>query len=48
MYLPKRKGDPLHTKADINRAKKIIGWQPNVDFKEGVVLTKEWFKNISL
>lgn len=48
VYLPKRKGDPLHTKADINRAKKIIGWQPNVDFKEGVVLTKEWFKNISL
>ena len=48
VYLPKRKGDPLHTKADISRAKKIIGWQPNVDFKEGVVLTREWFKNIRL
>jgi len=45
-YLPKREGDPLHTKADILLAKKLLDWSPKVDFKEGVELTKQWFENI--
>ncbi len=44
-YLPERAGDPLHTKADITLAKKFLDWQPKVDFKTGVELTKQWFEN---
>lgn len=43
-YLSKRAGDPLHTKADITLAKKLLGWQPKIDFKTGVELTKQWFQ----
>ena len=45
-YLPKRQGDPLHTKADISIAKKMIGWKPKVDFKEGIIITREWFNDL--
>lgn len=43
-YLPKRAGDPIHTKADITLAKKLLNWQPKIDFKTGVELTKQWFE----
>jgi len=43
-YLPKRAGDPLATKADINLAKELLMWQPKVDFKDGVEITKKWFQ----
>lgn len=43
-YLPKRKGDPLHTKADISLAKQLLDWQPKVDFNDGVEITKKWFE----
>jgi len=43
-YLPSRQGDPMHTKADITLAKHFLGWQPKVDFKDGVEKTKQWFK----
>lgn len=43
-YLPKRAGDPLHTKSDISLAKKLLAWKPKVDFKTGVGLTEQWFK----
>jgi len=44
-YLPERKGDPLHTKADVSKAKNLLGWSPEIDFEKGVEITKEWFKN---
>ncbi len=43
-YLPKRKGDPLHTKADTSKAKQLLEWQPKTDFEEGIKKTQEWFK----
>jgi len=46
IYLPPRKGDPLHTRADINLAKKILGWKPRVGFKEGVERTKKWYSQV--
>jgi UDP-glucose 4-epimerase len=42
-YYPLRPGDPLHTKADITLAKKLINWEPKVGFKEGLEKTKQWF-----
>jgi len=43
IYLPKRPGDPRHTKADISLAKRLLNWKPKVDLKEGLRITKEWF-----
>lgn len=43
-YLPPRIGDPLHTQADITLAKNLLNWEPKIDFKDGVDLTKRWFE----
>jgi len=43
-YLPIRKGDLLHTKADITKAKRLLNWTPKMSFKQGVKKTQEWFK----
>jgi nucleoside-diphosphate-sugar epimerase len=42
-YLDPRKGDILHTKADITLAKNLLNWQPKIDFKQGVKKTIKWF-----
>jgi UDP-glucose 4-epimerase len=43
-YLPPRPGDPLHTQADISLAKNLLNWEPKIDFKDGVELTRRWFE----
>ncbi len=43
IYLPKRPGEPRHTRADISLAKRLLNWKPKVDLKEGFKITKEWF-----
>lgn len=43
-YLPERKGDILHTQADIRKAKELLRWEPEVDFEKGVEITKKWFE----
>jgi len=42
-YLPPRAGDVLHTKADLTRAKELLGWEPKVDFDTGLQKVKEYF-----
>ena len=44
-YLPSRPGDVRKTHADITKAKDILGWQPNIDFKEGLKRTVGWFSH---
>ena len=48
VYLPPRLGDPMHTKANIEMAKKLLNWKPKVSFKQGVEKTKKWFTKIYL
>ncbi len=43
-YCPPRLGDVKKTHADIEKAKKIIGWQPKINFYDGLEKTVEWFK----
>lgn len=43
-YQKERQGDILHSKADISKATKILGYAPKVNFKEGLALTFAWFK----
>jgi UDP-glucose 4-epimerase len=35
-YIPKRPGEPDATHADISKIKRLLGWQPEVSFREGV------------
>ena len=41
---PIRAGDAKHTLADISRAKKLIGFEPEIGFEEGLKKTIEYFK----
>lgn len=43
VYAPPRPGDPKHTLARIEKAKKLLGWQPRYSFEEGLRETLEWF-----
>jgi len=37
--------DPMVRKPDITKAKKILGWEPKIDFDGGIRKTIEWFKS---
>lgn len=42
---PERAGDVRHSQADISKAQEILGYEPEVKFKEGLKYTVEFFKN---
>lgn len=44
-YREMRVGDVMHSKADITKAKEILGYNPLVPIKEGLEKTAEWYKN---
>jgi UDP-glucose 4-epimerase len=39
-HIEKAMGDARHTAADVSKARKILGYQPQVSLREG--LTQEW------
>ena len=41
---PERAGDIKHSNADISKAKKLLGYDPDYDFKSGIQLAIEWYK----
>ncbi|PIP67462.1 MAG: LPS biosynthesis protein WbpP [Candidatus Omnitrophica bacterium CG_4_9_14_0_2_um_filter_42_8] len=43
---PIRAGDALHTLADISKAKKLIGFRPEIGFEEGLKKTIEYFSKL--
>jgi dTDP-glucose 4,6-dehydratase len=43
-YKPLPIDDPKVRQPDIARAKKVLGWQPRVDFEEGIKTTVEYFR----
>jgi dTDP-glucose 4,6-dehydratase len=43
-YKPLPEDDPKVRQPDITRAKKILGWEPKVDFDEGIKKTIEYFR----
>ena len=50
-HYPKRKGDVRKTRADISRARRILGYKPAVQFEEGLrdtwdYFAKSYFKNL--
>jgi len=43
-YAAERAGDIKHSLADISRAQQKLGYQPTVDFQEGLRRTVEWYR----
>ncbi|MGH9773872.1 MAG: SDR family oxidoreductase [Candidatus Acidiferrales bacterium] len=43
-YDPPRQGDILHSQADITQARKVLGYEPKVNFEEGLRRTWDWYK----
>jgi len=43
-YGPERTGDVKHSLADLSLAKKHLGYEPSVDFEEGLRRTIEWYR----
>jgi dTDP-glucose 4,6-dehydratase len=43
-YKPLPEDDPKVRQPDITRAKKVLGWEPKVDFDEGIKKTIEYFR----
>jgi UDP-glucose 4-epimerase len=47
-YRAARIGDVRHTHADISKAKKILGYEPKVNFAEGLKRAVAWFEQRSI
>lgn len=41
---PDRKGDIKHSNADISKAKRLLGYDPDYSFSDGIKLAIEWYK----
>jgi dTDP-glucose 4,6-dehydratase len=48
VYDPLPVDDPKQRKPDITKAKEILGWQPKVNRKEGLKITYNYFKSLSM
>jgi len=42
-YAPARTGDVLHSLADLNAAKSLLGYSPSIGLEEGLKLTLDWW-----
>ncbi len=47
-YAPPRKGDVKHSLADVRLAKELIGYEPQVDFEEGLRLAIDYYASIAV
>jgi nucleoside-diphosphate-sugar epimerase len=43
VFVPERPGDVRFTKADISKAKKLLGWEPTIQLEEGIAQLKKDF-----
>lgn len=41
---PARRGDVRDSNADITKARELLGYDPQYDFKQGIDLAIEWYK----
>ncbi|CEN46620.1 UDP-glucuronate decarboxylase 1 [Capnocytophaga canis] len=45
-YLPLPENDPLQRQPDISKAREILGWEPRINRKEGMLRTYNYFKSL--
>ena len=43
--MPPRAGDQSRTKANIDKARKLLGYNPKTSLREGLEAQVSWFKN---
>ena len=43
-YGPDRAGDIKHSNADISKARRMLGYDPDYDFAKGIELAVDWYK----
>ena len=46
IHAPERPGDILHSQADISKARALLGYEPAVDFSEGLRRSVDWYGRI--
>ena len=46
VYKDKLTDDPKLRRPDITKARKVLGWEPKVDLREGLTKTVAYFKNV--
>lgn len=44
VHEPPRAGDVRHSEADISLARRVLGYQPAISFKEGLRMTVDWYR----
>ena len=44
IFGPDRKGDIKHSNADISKAKRLLGYNPEYSFEDGIKLAIEWYR----
>lgn len=43
-YAPARAGDVMHSQADVGLAQSDLGWQPEVEWQDGLKRTLDWYR----
>jgi UDP-glucose 4-epimerase len=46
-HAPARAGDVRHSRADIRRARRDLGYEPAVSFEEGLAQTLQWYRSLT-
>jgi len=42
---PERTDDPMQRKPDLTKARKLLNWEPKVDFREGLQRSLQYFQS---
>jgi nucleoside-diphosphate-sugar epimerase len=46
VHRPLPDDDPMQRRPDITKARELLGWEPNVDLRDGLQRTIEWFQRV--
>ena len=44
VYQPRPEDDPMQRKPDISLARRVLGWEPQIQLADGLARTAEWFR----
>ena len=43
-FEPKRSGEVYRSRADITKARRVLGFDPSIDLREGLARTADWYR----